>query len=265
MWWMLPLATAGLGIFSAFQQSKSQANQVKHDLALKKQQIEWNNHMQNLELARKNRAIAQQNAAQMANNWNITEAAFEQAEEDRMYLRMKIDNELGLFSTESQVQGDELLSRIEGRGMNPDSQNARQATFMLREGQNNVLSDQMIAYSNEDISIDRGRDAALSKRNHSYNTYLKFVSTPSQHIQPDETASAVEKNMLTMGLLNTGINAAVSFKQAHTQHEIQQFQREELATLKRGTADVQELLKHRQNWSTSRMASLWNLLLGARP
>ena len=231
-------ATAALGIYSAFQQSNSQANQVEHDLALKKQQIEWNNHMQRLELARKNRAIAQKNAAQWAMNHEITSVVSEQAEEERAYLRHKIDNEVGMFSTQAASSWDDLSSKMTARGVTTEAGGfakggtAKAITHSLREAMGATLIDQNLSYENMDRDIDRKKEAGLAKRNFSYNTYLKYVSTPSQHIQPQQQADAVRDATLTHGLVSTGIQSLVAFKQAQVNTEITAAQTTQLSEQK---------------------------------
>jgi hypothetical protein len=103
MWW---LATGALGVLSAMRQG----DQAEQQAWAKKNQIEWDNHLGRLQMDRQNREIAAGNAAQWMANQEITKGAYQQEAEQKVYLRHRIDNELGIFSRNAASQTATICS-----------------------------------------------------------------------------------------------------------------------------------------------------------
>jgi hypothetical protein len=241
------IAAIGMGVLGAMGEADSAAAQI----ANKRMQIEWGNHQGMLQLQRDNRNIARQNAAQWVMNQEITAVAYGQAAEQQVYLRHKIDNELGMFSTQTKAQTDAVISTVTGRGIGNDSGSSQAIMRSIRAKQNAILSDQNVSYSNAERDIERNRDGMLAKRNFGYNDFLKFVSTPSDHLDPQ----AAYDNALTAGLINVGISGAVAMKgdaqaaAAATQHK------EQMNTLKGLTGGMQQTMNQSELFNTTGMGA----------
>jgi len=198
------IAAIGMGVMGAMGEADSAAAQI----ANKRMQIEWGNHQGMMKLQRDNRNIARQNAAQWMMNQEITAAAYSQEAEQKVYLRHKIENELGVFSTQAKNQTDAMISTITARGISNDSGSSQAMIRSNRARQNAILEDQNVSYSNEERDIERGREGMLAKRNFGYNAFLNFVSTPSDHLDPQ----AAYDNALGAGLINVGVSAMTAMK-----------------------------------------------------
>ena len=238
------IAAIGMGVMGAVGQADSASNQI----ANKRMQIEWGNHQGMLQLQRDNRNIARQNASQWIMNQEITAAAYGQEAEQKVYLRHKIDNELGMFSTQTKAQTDAVISTITARGISNDSGSSQAVMRSIRAKQNAILSDQNVSYSNEERDIERNRDGMLAKRNFGYNDFMKFVSTPSDHLDPQ----AAYDDALTAGLINVGVSAAVTMKADKAADLATAQHTEQMKTLQGMTGSMQNTML------TSQVSSMGN-------
>jgi len=193
MWW---LATAGLGVMQAFQQR----DQAEADASNQRMQIEWGNHQQKLQFAAQNRKIAQANAQQWMMNQEITKAAYQAEAESKVYLRHRVDNEIGAYSRGSSQQNAQITQALEGKNIKGGSARAIFKSKQLTE--NEIMKDKAVSYSNAARDIQREREEMVAQRNFGYNDYVKYVSTDSSHIDP----KAAGKKALMGGLLQTAMS-----------------------------------------------------------
>jgi hypothetical protein len=244
---MAAIAQVGMGLMGAMGEADAAAAEV----ANKRMQIEWGNHQGMMKLQRDNRNIARQNAAQWLMNQEITALAYDQAAEQQVYLRHKIDNELGMFSTQMKSQTDAVISNITSRGIGNDSGSSQAMMRSIRAKQNAILEDQNVSYSNDERDINRRKDGMLAKRNFGYNDFMKFVSTPSDHLDPQ----AAYDNTLTAGLINVGISAAVTM-QSDALADVASAQHTEQMDILRGlTGGLQTKMDTAQLFNTTGMGA----------
>ena len=222
-WWLLPLATTGLGIFSAFQQSEAAANQAESQLSLQRQQIEWQNHLGKMKLHEDNRKKAVADGARLVGNMNITGAALQKEQEDLLYQRIKIDNELNMFSTSNKKIDDAIMSTLSEKGIERGTGTAQAIVSTQRNRVYNEMKNLRLADDSAKKDIKRAKEGALARRDFNYGGYSKFMSTPTDHIDPKGSADAIRNNVLVSGLIQTGIQAATAWNQASLSNEQSQF------------------------------------------
>ena len=219
MWWM---ATGAMGVLSALN-DKDKAEQAAW---AQKNQIEWNNHLGKLDMDRKNREIAGANAAQWMANQEITKGAYQQQAEEKVYLRHRIDNELGAFSRNASSQTAMLDMTLEGRNIKGGT--ARALLNSANSAQSRIMEDQMVSFSNAARDTKRRRNKALAQRNFGYNGYASFIGTDSSHIDP----MAAGKDALTSGLIAAGATAiGTAMEQSH-QDKLDSFREDQLTHMK---------------------------------
>jgi hypothetical protein len=208
MWW---LATAGIGVMQAFQQR----DQAVRDADKQRMQIEWGNHQQALQAAAQNRSIHRKNAEQWMLNQEITKASYEQEAESKVYLRHRMENELGAFSRGSTMQNAQITSALEGRNIQGGS--ARAIFRAKQANQDRLLEDKSVSYGNASRDISRATDAMLAQRNFGYNDYVKYTSTDSSHIDPERAGKNALMGGLMQAAMATGGQMAQEFGQAKTE------------------------------------------------
>jgi hypothetical protein len=216
------MAQGALGVLGAFQG----AQQAESDAARQKMQIEWGNHVQKLQAASQNRKIHRANAAQWMQNQEITRASYEQEAEEHVYIRHRIENEIGNYSRQWDTQADQLDAALQGRNMQGGT--ARAIFNSARASRELVMGDLSITAGNASRDARRRRDQNLAQRNFGYNDYVKYVSTDSSHIDP----KAAGKNALMGGLLKAGISTLGAARQDSFKNEMMSFKQSQLDVMK---------------------------------
>lgn len=239
------IAAVGMGVLGAVGGADSAAAQV----ANQRMQIEWNNHLGKLKLQSDNRNIARKNAAQWMMNQEITASAYQQSAEENVYLRHKFENELGMFSTQTQQQTDAVVSLMSSRNISNDSGSSQALLRSSRARQHAILEDQAVSFGNMKRDVGRRRDQALSQRNFSYNDFMKFIPTDSSHLDPE----AAYDDALVSGLIGVGVNAAVMMKADSVQTKLDAHTTEQMATLGQLTGDMNEVMQQArfQDWTSN--------------
>ncbi len=240
MFWMLPLATAAFGVFQADQQSAQAAEQARVELATRQMNIEWGNHQRKLEGAARNREEAKQNAGIWFNNWMATTQIKEAEAEAKLYHRYNVENEIGNFSNQHSQGWDNLNAMLEGSNTD-NSQTANQKIHVFREQQKDTLVAQNLVQENRERDITRGADAQMNQLNFSYNKYTKVFSTPSEHIDPDAAASRIRNNVLTTGLMNTGLQTLGATASAIQGYEAEQRQTAQTELFQKQLSELNEM------------------------
>ena len=210
------VAMVGMSVLGAIQggkQAEQQVNQARTQQA-------WENHKNMMQTAAQNRKIARANAAQWMVNQEITEAAFQQAGEEKVYLRHRIDNEIGTFSRASKQQSDQIESALAAKNIKGGS--AKAIFNSMRETQNNVLDDQAVSYGNMARDIDRRKDQALASRNFGYNDHIKHIATPDMMSAKAAGQGALMSGLIKSGQLALSLGVQKATADALTEHQATQ-------------------------------------------
>lgn len=172
-----------------------------------------------MKLHEDNRKKAVADGARLVGNMNITGAALQKEQEDLMYQRMKIDNELNMFSTANKKVDDAIMSTLSDKGIERGTGTAQAIVNTQRNKVYYEMKNLGLADDSVKKDIQRAKEGALARRDFNYGGYSKFMSTPTDHIDPKGSADAIRNNVLVSGLIQTGIQAATAWNQASLSNE----------------------------------------------
>jgi hypothetical protein len=188
MWPMLIGAGAPMIMGMMGAQQQGEAAQVAAQQQI--DQIEWNNHIQKLQTAQKNRQIASANAAKWMNNILITESAYKANKEEELYIRYNLDNETGYYSSQAMAQNEQLISALNDRNIGTGGT----ADALKRAARINMERTQEareISTENHLRDSQRKRDNILNtKRDYNYNQSIKYMPNVYLGQSPEAAGNA---------------------------------------------------------------------------
>lgn len=171
------LIGGGTQLLGGMMGASSSAEQAARDVQQQIDQIDWNNHIQKLQMAQKNRAIAEGNAAKWMNNILITEGAYQAQKEQEVYIRRNMDNETGHYSNKAHAQNQELLAQISTRGVKTGGTAEalkRQARLYMERTQETRTINEANTLRDSERTMQNILD---TKRDFNYNKALKYMPT----------------------------------------------------------------------------------------
>ena len=198
-----------------------------------------------MKLHEDNRKKAVADGARLVGNMNITGAALQKEQEDLMYQRMKIDNELNMFSTANKKVDDAIMSTLSDKGIERGTGTAQAIVNTQRNKVYYEMKNLGLADDSVKKDIQRAKEGALARRDFNYGGYSKFMSTPTDHIDPKGSADAIRNNVLVSGLIQTGIQAATAWNQASLSNEQSQLFDSQMGELQQQSdllSSIQEFL-----------------------
>jgi len=188
MWQML--AMGGMQMGMGMMQAKQQGEAASRAAQQQKDQLEWNNHIQKLQVAQKNRQIASANAAKWMSNILVTEGAHRANKEEELYIRNNLDNETGYFSAQSMAQNEQLISALNNRNI----QDGGTSEALKRAARINMERSQEareISSENHLRDSQRKRDNILNtKRDYNYNQSIKYMPSVYLGQSPEAAGDA---------------------------------------------------------------------------
>lgn len=206
----LALAQGVMGGMGAANQSAAQAAQAEYQEFQKKMQVQ-----------KKNREIAKQNALRWQNNNNIAKAANKSRAEAEYNLRRNYNNETGEFSRNMQATNSMLLGKLNSR--NVRGQTAKQLMRQALESGINYQTNTAVSFKNQQRSIKRAQDQALSKRDFGYNSSIAYM--------PGALPQDQSKSIMTTALLQGALSGAMAYVGQDAQESYQDRSLELLETM----------------------------------
>ncbi len=187
--------------------------QASNDAKVQKQQQDWAEFEQKMQIQKKNRQIAKKNAQQWQQNKFIAQAANKSRAERDYYLRLNYNNETGEFSRNMNATNDRLLGYLNGK--NIKGQTAKQLMRQSLESAKKASVNKRLTYENQLRSSERQQQAELGKRNFGYNDQIQYM--PGMQM-PDQSGNimnmAIGQGILQGGMAFAG---AAAQKAAHNE------------------------------------------------
>ena len=176
--------------------------------AAQQAQFEFQEFTRAMDVQKKNRQVAKQNALRWQNNRNIEAAANQARAEEEFWLDYNYKNETGAFSRNVKQTNDMLVGHVNKRGISLKSQNAKQLLRQSLEQNKEYLISRRISHGNALESAKRKQDAALAQRDFGYTDSVVFQ--PGVNITP--SPDSIMKNAMISGLAQgamSGLSAGI--------------------------------------------------------
>jgi hypothetical protein len=184
--------------------ARNSAQQAGLEAQRQKDQIDWANHINQLDTDAQNRDIASANAAKWMNNQLISQIAHESEGEQLAWSRMNFDNETGFLSSQSNKVNQELIAGLSNKNITGGTAKAR--VREARQHLNRIMSARSVSNTNKERDIRRKKDEMLSRRDFNYNRALTFMPASTAHIDP----AAASKSAYQLGMAQTLMSSVSS-------------------------------------------------------
>jgi hypothetical protein len=194
---------AGMGALQSYmgaQGAKSEAQAQQAQFEEQEFQRKWQNQVEN-------RNIAKANAAKWMQNRRISASANKTRAEQEFWAAQNFDNASGYHGKQTKNLNDQLLSRLSGRGVNPNSGTARSILRQTTEASQESAKTARLNHANQLVTIERKQGHALASRNFGFNEQIPFMDGVSGAMDPN----AAFNMSLATGLVGTAGSMAGAY------------------------------------------------------
>jgi hypothetical protein len=199
VWPMIAMGAMQLGM--GMMQANAQGEEASRAAQQQKDQIDWNNHIQKLQIAQKNRQIASANAAKWMNNILITEGAHKANKEEELYIRNNLDNETGYFSAQSMAHNEQLISVLNDRNIS-EGGTAEVLKRAARINMERTQEAREISSENHLRDSQRKMENILNtKRDYNYNQSIKYMPSVYLGQSPEAAGGAAHSSGMAQALM----------------------------------------------------------------
>ncbi len=186
---------AGMGALQSYmgaQGAKAEAQAQRAQFEEQEFQRKWQNQIEN-------RNIAKANAAKWMQNQRIAKVANKSRAEQEFWARYNFDNSSGFHGRQTKKLTDQLLGRLSGKGINPNSGTARAILRSATEASEESATTMRINHVNQLETIERKQGAALASRDFGFNEQIPFMPGTYGGVSP----SSAFNMSLASGLVGT--------------------------------------------------------------
>jgi hypothetical protein len=198
---------AGMGALQSYmgaQGAKAEAEAQRAQFEEQEFQREWQNQVEN-------RNIAKANAAKWMQNRRIAKVASKARAEQEFWAQYNFDNSSGHHGRQTKKLNDQLLGRLSGRRIDPNSGTSRAILRSVTVASEEAAVAMRINHANQLETIERKEAHALASRDFGFNEQIPFMPGQFGGVDPG-TAFGMS---LAAGLAGTGASVAGAYMQSN--------------------------------------------------